>query len=304
MYQLFNEIEETFTNQQNQKKDDYFQISSSQNKHTTSDNLDSIASPTSSPDPESLLSTESSSSLDSHLAENFLKCAPVCEHGTLISYDVDFERDGRVESRIAGFRKEKMRDKWKEEEGRLKRKYEFGSAALPCSEFAVAGEMFKDAKMFKKLFGEWVTKDWEVSDEEKAMWDEAERKMKEKEAIDEGMTYSISKVNKKEKQKNAQEEEENDDDDDEQEDSVMTLEELHSRLRDADELGILLQEKNRIRKQIRKIEQIQERKKRMEEMSELERYQQQRVKELTKLKGKSDMEKVGGGKKELLNQSK
>ncbi|KAH7826416.1 uncharacterized protein MONOS_4207 [Monocercomonoides exilis] len=105
----------------------------------------------------------------------------------------------------------------------------------------------KEAKVHKKIFGEWVRKPWAICDEEAKLWDEAERKM------------AMKRKKESEELKQA-------------EAAEMTLEELKSRMKDGKEQGLSEEELKAIQKLVAKRERRKEKKLLDNQLTDMERY--------------------------------
>ncbi|KAH7820642.1 putative P-type ATPase (P-ATPase) Superfamily Protein [Monocercomonoides exilis] len=118
----------------------------------------------------------------------------------------------------------------------------------------------KEAKEFRKVFGEWVRKDWISDKDEIAMWDAAEQKIKEKEEkqmpcmenTENKGNQTILNVNGKLNE--------------------STLEELQILLKEELERGTLESDLKELMESISSKASKEEKRQRMREMSELERY--------------------------------
>ncbi|KAH7826231.1 uncharacterized protein MONOS_7681 [Monocercomonoides exilis] len=103
-------------------------------------------------------------------------------------------------------------------------------------------KQIKDAKEYKKMFGNWVRKEWTVDEEEIEMWEEAEAKMKAKE---EKVLQEIVKG----------------------EVEQLTVEEMKNLLKEADEKRIFQEEKENLQTMIDKKEKNCEKKRQRREIS-------------------------------------
>ncbi|KAH7817290.1 uncharacterized protein MONOS_7625 [Monocercomonoides exilis] len=215
-----------------------------------------------------------------------VKWNPISLKSQKISFDIDFEEDGRLTSRIRDVTKEGLLIKWKEQDMadmhrnmiRKTNKSEAIAKTITEKEAEVEGSestcehndrskdstskkaidsyrkevvrhQIKEAKQFWKVFREWVSKDWIIDDEEERMWKEAEKRV------------TIKNENTEENEdimKNNQ--------------SSQTIEELKRMLLEMLECGLEGQKKEELEKLIIKKEKKIDKKEREHEMTDIERY--------------------------------
>ncbi|KAH7816830.1 uncharacterized protein MONOS_15621 [Monocercomonoides exilis] len=151
-------------------------------------------------------SSLSDSSLEEHLAQNFVDWQPVDVMQRERCADVDFTVRGEKRTEIAEEKKEEMVGRWRryELESRTRedggvlaegesssKEQEKGKEKLEGEKDMVNGNRgrlkvikreIKEAREYYKVFGVWVRKNWGGEEEEEVrLWEEAERRVREKE---------------------------------------------------------------------------------------------------------------------------
>eukprot|EP00770_Monocercomonoides_exilis_P003486 MONOS_3466.1-p1 / transcript=MONOS_3466.1 / gene=MONOS_3466 / organism=Monocercomonoides_exilis_PA203 / gene_product=unspecified product / transcript_product=unspecified product / location=Mono_scaffold00082:35965-40672(-) / protein_length=1395 / sequence_SO=supercontig / SO=protein_coding / is_pseudo=false len=206
--------------------------------------------------------------LDAQLEENITRWQPQPRHKVALSRDVDFEVEGRHQSAILTSSKKHMIKQWEEQDAEFAQQtQEYSSLAEvnrtkqekgTRSDFDIKEKIrkkkrslikrqIKDARMFMKVYGVWVRKEWISDQEEKEMWNEAEKKIHIKQEAIENEDILHGKEHE-------------------------TLEEMKNKLRDADINAMKNEEKEALEAAILKRERKLQEKKLKSEQTDLQRF--------------------------------
>ncbi|KAH7815687.1 uncharacterized protein MONOS_127 [Monocercomonoides exilis] len=148
-----------------------------------------------------------SSSLDQLLETNITNWGSDIRVQHSYHPDIEIAADGKKVSAIQIKKREEMLDRWTKEDYKLQideesnpivsEKTLFSSNELHDSHLDqrridLIRKQIREAKEFKRLFGEWVRKPWFVNEKEREMWDLSEKRMKErKERTQQGLKANI-----------------------------------------------------------------------------------------------------------------
>ncbi|KAH7831018.1 uncharacterized protein MONOS_6888 [Monocercomonoides exilis] len=187
---------------------------------------------------------------DKAMAEMISKWYPLQHSIDAMCQDVQLEKNGSIFSRVADVQKSVMLKQWQADDSKLNLEEAEGAVGankLCKKRLALIESQIRDAKRFKKMFGEWVTKPWMTNEEEIDIWNAA------------GIDADILEI-------------ENFGVSDKASETQVTLEELKAYLRIAEDEGSSADVIFNIKALIEREKMRLEKKSRLEAMSNLERY--------------------------------